>query len=328
MNCTNSREETNRLAASTTRTTVVAIFAALVAPAAAAPPQAALQAGYKTRTFVTSHFDDTNVDLKGTDASGFQWYRMNFFKLRNDVVATKVTDGHLVTGGIVYDGTMTTVTRTSRPPYFAGTAFGGGGYFEAEIAFDSEKVDLKEGVWPAWWSLTLESVLQMPASLWKGQQPGYLNTVEVDFFEYDLQGSWRRTKNEYGAGIHHWYGTHGMCGSNRLCDYGSPYSTGIQTAPPNTDWTKFHKFGALWIPATAEHRGSMTFFLDGKTSNEPITWTLFDDDPAPPTAKTPWAFGPLDRMHLILVLGSGKKSPITVRSVEVWQVDDSQNLHN
>ncbi|MCK1521653.1 MULTISPECIES: hypothetical protein [unclassified Bradyrhizobium] len=252
---------------------------------------------------------------------------MNFFKPRNEV-ATKIEDGKLVTGGAEYDGNITTVARTLAPPHFTGIAFGGGGYFEAEIAFDSQKVDLKEGVWPAWWSLTLESVLNWPESRWKGQQSGYLNTAEVDFFEYDLQGSWRRTKNEYGAGIHHWYGTYGSCGANRFCDFGSPYAKGIQTAPSNSDWREFHKFGALWVPATDEHRGSMTFFLDGKTSNDSITWTKFDDQPPPPKAETSWAFGILDRMHLILVLGSGKKSPITVRSVEVWQRDDSQNLKN
>lgn len=302
-------------------------IAGALAPAAAAPPEAALQAGYNTRTFWTSRFGPENVDLSGSD-TGHQWYRMNFFKPRTNLPSARIDNGTLVTGGAGYDGMMTTATRTLKPPFFAGTAFGGGGYFEAEIAFDPEKVELKEGVWPAWWSLTLESVLRMPESFWKGQPEGYFNTVEVDFFEYDLQGSLLRTKNQYGAGIHHWYGTREMCPPKPLCDYGSPYSIGIQTAPIGTDWTKFHKFAALWIPATAERRGSVTFFLDGKVTSEPITWARFNDEAPPPTRKTPWAFGPLDRMHLVLVLNSGRSSPIAVRSVEVWQRDDSQNLHN
>ncbi|WP_145984418.1 hypothetical protein [Bradyrhizobium nitroreducens] len=253
---------------------------------------------------------------------------MNFFKPRNELGLTRIENGELITGGLGYDGAMTTVTKISKWPYFAGVAFGGGAYFEAEISFDPERVNLREGVWPAWWSLTLESILEVPETFWRGQPPGYFNTIEVDFFEYDLQGSRLRTRNQYGAGIHHWYGTRGMCPKTPLCGHGSPYASGIQTGPSDIDWMKFHKFGALWIPATADRPGSMTFFLDGKQSNQSITWTMFKDEPPPPTSKTPWAFGPLDSLHLILVLSSGKSSPIRVRSVEVWQTDDSRNIRH
>jgi hypothetical protein len=55
-------------------------------------------------------------------------------------------------------------------------------------------------------------------------------------------------------------------------------------------------------------------------------WTKFDNQPPPPTNQ-PWAFGRLDQEHLVLILGTGPNEPMTIRSVNVWQASDSNNLH-
>jgi hypothetical protein len=34
----------------------------------------------------------------------------------------------------------------------------------------------------------------------------------------------------------------------------------------------------------------------------------------------------LDRNHLVLILGSGRAQPMTVRAVDVWQASDAANL--
>lgn len=283
-------------------------------------PKEVRDAGFSTETFSTTSFSNANVSLNQEPRAKSRWFFWSFFGWRQPRNGIEIK----ADGTINVTSSITTAALAKNPAGFVGTAFGGGGYFEAELAFDPANIDLSKG-WPAWWALTLDSILEKPNSYWKGQSKDYRNTAEVDFFEY-LEKQTPPMRNKYGAGLHHWYGRRGQCGGPNLCGFRPPRSVTVRFAPPSVDWSKFHRLGALWIPATDSRRGSLTFYLDRHKTGETIYWTKFSNQPPPPSPKTPWAFGILDQQHLVLVLGSGTNEPMRVRSVRVWQRDRSQNL--
>lgn len=294
-------------------------LAALSAHSAPAP-KAAAEAGFTVNTFSTEVFAPQGVDQAASYAPGRQWYLWNFFgKLATPERNQLLPDGSDQNFG-VSAGQIATAAQVSDG--FVGTAFGGGGYFEAEIAFDAAAVVHANG-WPAWWAMSLEHLIGR-GDQWAGQPGGYRHFIEVDAFEYD-----RPTDKplQYGATLHDWYGLFGRSCPGpgaTFCAADTSYRLSTKTAPAGTDWSKFHKVAFLWTPATMRRQGSITFYLDGRQMGDRVAYDRAEDQPPPPKGKR-WAFGVIDRQHLVLILG-GSPSGMRIRSVNAWQRSAAENL--
>lgn len=299
---------------------------------ALAVPSEVVAAGYLVHTFAST-FDATTVDTAESKASGFDWYVWNLFS-QADASKVVLNGDHSVT--LMGDpagpnGEIVTAARTGATTY-VGTAFGGGAYFEAVFKFDPATV-VAAGFkgWPSWWSLPLDHAIDGTGTWWNGDAgTGYDNHIEPDFFEYDIQGS---PPNRYGGTLHNWYGAYkSTCSPSSYCDWHTPSSVNLRTAPPGTDFTNYHAVGFLWVPATAASPGSATYFFDRVAIGATTTWTKWVDQPipvgvAPPSPQPPWAISWMDREHYLLVLGTGVGEPMTIQRVDVWQASALGNMH-
>lgn len=297
-----------------------------VSASAVTPPAPAAAAGYRVETFSTNGtFNTRTVDTNLTFASGYQWYLFNFYgskpvpalvTLNNDGSATVSSFGN-------NEATMASAAQISAAPYFRGTAFGGGAYFEATLAFDAQAVNLSKG-WPAWWTVAVEDIDGSHGDQWPGQPAGFDNFAEPDIFEYDQGVNY---PNAYFGSMHEWYGVWNRT-CTAYCEVSSPYAAGVRIVPANTNFSAYHRYGLLWIPATATKKGSLTYYFDGVQVGQPFTYSRFTNQAPPPNANTPWAFGVIDNQHLVLILGSGASTPLQVQAVTVWQASAARNLRN
>jgi hypothetical protein len=291
-------------------------------------PAPARGAGYTVNTFSTeSSFTSGNVDMGLTYASGYQWYFWNFFDDAPDSSGTTLeSNGTASVFQTSSNATLVSAAQISSAPYFVGTAFGGGGYFEAEIAFDP-KVSNASLAWPAWWMMSLEHLYDFAAGngneQWPGQVAGYSHFMEVDTFEYDRTGQ----PYDYGGTLHDWFGLYNVTCPGGYCGVDSDFNASTAKTPIGTDWTILHRLAVLWIPATSIAQGSYTFYFDDIAVAGPFTYSQYTSQGPPPTTSTPWTFGIGDQQHLVLILGSGW-SPLLVRSVNVWQASSAGNIHN
>lgn len=287
------------------------------------PPQAAA-VGYTVHTF-SSNFRASEVDLAGTFKSAFKWYPWKFFgKMTNLTSISANSDGSITLLGDATgpNGQLATASPASGTPGFVGMAFGAGGYFEAVLKFNPQDI-IKNDFrgWPSWWSMAIEHMANLDTAQWPGQPKGYEHFIEVDFFEYDLSGYVKSGKlNYFGGTMHDWFGLYGK-GYNRLS---LPYSTIVRKVPVNTDFTQYHRYGFLWVPATAIANGFAEYYFDGQKVGEATLWSESTGQEPPPIA--PWTFSILDKNHLVLILGTGIGEPMTIISVNVWQASAAGNL--
>ena len=291
------------------------------AKADTAPPAAAKQAGYGTLTYAVERFDQGNVDMDATHTSGFKLYPFTFFSANPKRYSNAISDGVLVARGNSAAVASTACTNNRCNPW-VGTAFGGGGYIEVEVAYDETKVQAASGLWPAVWLLPMESVALMPGYQWRGQPDGFHNSTEIDMLE-QLDA---RNPRRFSATIHNWFGFYNKsCVGNHYCEVANSRK---YDAPPMHDFKAFHKVAVLWVPATSTSKGSLRFFYDGQQLGAPVTWEKYDAVKAAPpiTAAAPWAYGVLDQEHLALIIGSGDSEPVRVRSIHVWQASDKGNI--
>ena len=142
----------------------------------------------------------------------------------------------------------------------------------------------------------------------------------MDFFEADYYAK----PSAYGVGLHDWYGIPRVT-CPVLCGVHMNNPTGERDPPAGTDFTQYHTYGFLWIPATSGSNGSMSAYFDGKLVGNTRTWTEFTDQAPTPVGK-PWTFGRIDQQHLFMILGTGVGQPFTIRSVNVWQRNASRNI--
>jgi hypothetical protein len=255
-------------------------------------------------------------------ASGYHWYLWNFFgKMVPAQGATLNIDGSI---SLMNPNSSNAVIATAglgrTPGTFVGRAFGGGGYFEAEIEFDPGTVEHKEG-WPAWWGMSIEHLVDSSKPQWPGQPNGYMHFIEVDPFEYDKP---ERAPNEYGAAMRDWFGIYRKT-CPEVCNYTTPYAASNAAAPIGVNWKTYHDAAMLWVPATRDQDGYISFYFDGLLVGGPYRWRQFTDQAPPVTGSTPWRFGIIDQQHIALILGSGS-GPMRVRAVRVWQKEESANL--
>jgi len=294
--------------------------------AASAPPEAA-QVGYATNTF-SSTFTGTTVDLKNTKNRGFKWYLWDLFVPHAnpaDVVLNSDGTATLL-GGSGENALLVTAVAYNATNAFAGTAFGGGAYIEAEMKFDPKNGAAAAAAhiwgWPAFWAMQIEGNL-VGSNQWPGQSPDYVHSIETDFFE-GMHISPQPKSPGYGGAMHDWYGVRDKTCAN-LCTVNMPFSEGFRVVPAGTDFTQFHRYGFLWVPATKTSAGYAKFYFDDQQLGPAHEWQLYTDQP-PPAANQPWAYGVLDQRHMFLIIGTGRTQPLTVRSVNVWQRNGASNL--
>lgn len=267
-------------------------------------------------------FDDefdkaTDIDIDGTGAVGYNWYTRQFFGFpttRPDVVS--VAGGVLtLSGGGNNNGSIETACPAANPQGYIGQVFGGGAYFEASLAFDPAVVDVKNG-WPSFWSMGIEHMANKGEAHWPGQPAGYDHFAEDDFFEYDTAWAGAST---YGGAVHDWWGiwTPDKGYSNVQND------NYIIRTPAGTDFTRFHRYGNLWTPASPgnDWQGSIQSYFDGQPTSDRITWRG-DQFPGAPPPNGDFKFSIIDRELLNLLLGCGTGETMRVKYVRVWQKPD------
>ncbi|MDD5675900.1 MAG: hypothetical protein PHC61_17145, partial [Chitinivibrionales bacterium] len=193
-----------------------------------------------------------------------------------------------------------------------GTAFGGGGYFEAVIKFRC----YPEQGGPAFWGMSLEHMANLTAGFWPGQAADFVHYMEVDIFDYHAAAD--NNNYQYNGILHDVFGSQtGGAAHNTT----NPLTSTI-TLPNTNDFSQYHKYGCLWVPATGTTKGYVLYCFDDKATADSVAWTQYTDQTPPPV--DPWTFGILDQQHLVLALGSDF-SPMTIQSVNVWQNSDENN---
>lgn len=297
-------------------------------------PAQAAAAGYILNTYhIDSNFTSATVDTTCSLTSGFKVYNNNFDY--NPCVYTGTT---LEPDGTAFitanNGAMTSAARltpgspSSNPAdNFVGTAFGGGAYFEAEVLFDPSLTTSL--IWPAWWLESIEKLCNDYADQWAGQAANYHHFQEIDIVEWFTPNNIR-----YNATTIDWYGIFGVgCGSGQYCSvssnayagsnttYGPSTQASLAPVPPGTDFTLYHRYGVLWIPATVSTNGSYQFYFDDIHVATTILHSQFTTQSPPPTTSTPWTFGVGDTQHFAFLLGV-----LRVKAINVWQATAANNL--
>jgi hypothetical protein len=289
-----------------------------------APPQAQA-VGYNLQTFGSAVTVATAVNSTTSYPEligGANWAPYTFTGTSwKNIGYTQNADGSVTlngTGQTFGNGLSTAVagdanTTTNRLS-FTGTAFGGGGYFEATM---------KSTGTMSFWFNDIETMNGVSVNAgpnpWPGQAAGYGDWVEVDMAEFD-------TAQSYGIAFHNWYATVGS-GTNS----GSIFPKVMPS--PTPDYTQYHKYGFLWVPATATAQGYGTFYFDG-TAVGTLTWNKYNSalGPPPTPAQTTTGggstFSVLDTLHAALILGCNSGDTLTISSVNVWQATAANNLVN
>lgn len=296
-------------------------------PAAVPPPPDAVAAGFTLNTFTA--FTNASVDIDNTGRSGFSWYPWNFFggRARPENIVLNPDSSVTLIGDVTGPNGQLATATAKKGAKFAGIAFGGGAYVEASIRFDPA-VARNKGTrgFPSFWALPLEHAAT-GADQWNGKPQGFEHFIEVDFFEYDINEP-NLGPNYYGANMHDWYGVYNKtCAPRGFCDVSRIYSDVKTAVRGDTDFTQFHLYGFLWVPATESTMGYAQFYFDRNPVGRRVTWTKFMEQSDAPDGQS-WQFGALDNQHLVLILGTGVNKPMTVDSVNVWQSSNNQNMRN
>lgn len=305
------------------------ITVATVASDTNAAPAYAAAVGYKTNTF-SANFTNATVDTTNSGKSGFQWYPYTLFSSHPNLAAIGLNkDSSVTLAGDVTgpNGEITSAMPAKNSAGFVGTAFGGGAYIEAVFKFNPNSVAAaKLKGWPSFWSLAAEgSVVGNGSNQWKGQVKGYSHQIEYDFFEYDYLSN-GAASNIYSSAMHDWYGIYKTTCAGGYCQQATPTAVNKRAAPTNTDFTQYHRYGFLWVPATATTEGYARAYFDGEPIGTDVRWTQYSSQFPTPNGQS-WAYGIMDQQHLILIFGTGLNEPMTVESVNVWQTSSANNLH-
>lgn len=290
-------------------------------------PLAACFAGYKTQTLNSTVFNTSTVDMSLTTNAGFTWYAYAWNKTPGTGQVTLNTSNMVVgesssgdsTNG--FQATLSSATKIAGSPFYRGTAYGGGGYFEATVSFTAVS-DPSNTDFPApFWTNALEGVTQQNSYQWSGQTTGpppYGHYFEGDVMEY--------FQNRFGGGLdafsqtsHDWWGQ-----NNANNDADQHVVTALQAS-----YASQHRYGMRWIKATASLKGSVCYFYDD-VQEGCTTYSKFTNDgvQTPPPTGQAWEYGVIDTGHLILISGCPNAHKCTIYSVKVWQTDASGNVTN
>jgi hypothetical protein len=282
-------------------------------------PEPAAAVGYGTLTF------GPNVTLNGN------WQPFEFYGTGAQPAgyATQNADGSLFLSGTGHTSGngVSTALHTHTGNKWTGIAFGGGGYFEAVLSFTGQGKGPYLNGGPAFWALDIEHTSQGPYKVsWPGMPPDaaghpYDDYFEVDFMEYDA-GTYA-----FQNGIGNWYGYPPTKSTS------NPYeavgnSAGSVIVSSDTDFSQYHKYGCLWVPATPSTQGYLKFYFDGVQVGQTFYWNYNNPNNPfpPPPVNNSTAMSGMDERHLFLILGTGTSQPMTVQSVTVWQASAANNL--
>lgn len=293
-------------------------------------PAPAQGAGYCTKTFATDltfKAGAGGIDTGLTYATGFQWYLFNCVGTTPTAANVAVnSDGSVSVGqgGNTFNANLSSAGCIAGAPKYIGTAFGGGAYFEATLLFTSSSQTITTG-FPAWWTLPLEHMTNPATDSWSGQVANYVAYYEGDIMENFL-GNFSLTTSQYNVTNIHWSGVFNSTCPPTYCSYTEAVTKTLANAG---QFGNYHRYGLLWIPATASVRGSLSYYFDGQliATRFYSQWVAASDAP-PPSASAPFTFGVVDGQHLVLLLGSQNAVPLQVANVDVWQASSASNLHN
>lgn len=185
-------------------------------------------------------------------------------------------------------------------PDFHGIAFGGGCYAEAVMSMQGANVNPGMSFWlNDIESMNGGSVGDLTGRQWPGQATGFGNWIEVDIAEFDASG------DSYGCGNHNWYGTASAFNDANTGSY--PGFVSPVTPGTGIDWSKPHRYGWLWVPATG---GSTTSTNVLPNSNE--TGAVVG---TPGTLPTGWDFSRINGLSFQVVATgtSGGNPSIDIR---------------
>lgn len=299
------------------------LLAVLITPVRAqdraGAPEPAAGAGYVVRTF--------GPDIR----IGKNWFDWSFYGVGPQPAGAvrANADGSIFLSGQEnnnFGATVATARQTPGGRRWAGAAFGGGAYFEAELSFTGQGNGPYDNGGPAFWMLDIEHTSQGPYVVhWPRKPDSYNDYFEVDVMEYDVR------EFAFQNGIGNWYGDKkaGTFASTSNPVQEVPKAYGSVRVPDGTDFSQPHRYGCLWVPATPASRGYLKFYFDGSQTGKTFYWRY--NDPAhpfpPPPRNNDTAMSGMDQRHMFLILGTGTHQPMTVRSVSVWQRSSTDRVN-
>ena len=219
--------------------------------------------------------DGRTIDVNNTQKDGYKWYVKGMWFPSTSPSMYAILPSYRGANGVleISDAPVsmswnfsTTFFDDSAPEGYRGTVFlpGKGIYYEARIAC-ADLAHIGKNGWAGFWSGTMPvssrprnmnpppwgmSVENMPMPGW----PGKWETIENDIMEYNP--SWGHPR-QFDSTLHDW----SSAKSGNIGNFNSLVCT-----PAGTDYTQWHTYGQLWIPATTENgwHGYRQAYFDGR----------------------------------------------------------------
>jgi len=101
--------------------------------------------------------------------------------------------------------------------------------------------------------------------------------------------------------------------------------TGERDPPAGTNFTQFHTYGFLWVPATATTKGIMSAYFDGQLVGIRSTGRIHNQAPTPVASL---GRSVVSTSSTFTSFWHGVGEQYTLKSVNVWQKDATHNLSN
>lgn len=297
----------------------------------AIPPSQAAAVGYTTLTYGPTPVIVSSSSGQTGQAALLPW---SFIGQASTGSAKANADGTLSLIGAASGLTpqLASAASGSAAGSVVGEAFGGGGYFEAVLSFDgwqgqSSNPNALDGGWPSFWGMSVEHLAQTGGDVVPGQATGFEDFIEMDFMEYNVQ-QLQGSEFVYSGSITNWYGVYGQtctdaAGDKLYCNISNDYPSKLRQLGSSVDFSQFHAYGALWVPATATSDGYIEWYFDGQPVGDRVSWSELTTPIAIPPSP---AYAIADQEHLAVILGTGSQYPMTVKSVSVWQKSGADNL--
>ncbi|MGH7969179.1 MAG: hypothetical protein ACREIC_10680, partial [Limisphaerales bacterium] len=207
--------------------------------------------------------DRGTIDVNNTQKDGFKWYVKGMWFPSTPPSMYEILPSYQGASGVleIKDAPVamswdfsTTFFDDSVSEGYRGTVFlpGKGIYFEARIACN-DLAHISTNGWAGFWSGTMPSASRprngnpppWSMSVENTPMPGWpekWETIENDIMEYNP--SWGHPR-QWDATIHDW-------SSGAECGNIGNFNA-VVYPPAGTDYTQWHTYGQLWIPATAEN---------------------------------------------------------------------------
>ena len=244
-----------------------------------------------------------------------------WFKWASDVSATQNADGSITTtGGNNGFGLNLITALPTGGPGWSGSTWTSGAYFEWTMSFagPANPQDISNG-WPSLWLVDMEGpgFTDGSAARWQGQASNYYRWATINVAEWSNDHVPMPAANTVYHEFSDWYG---VVGSGVQVDTGYHANGSPFVVPATFDFSRPHKYGFLWIPATATSRGSAQYFIDDqRVDTGAASWNLYNPATPPPPVAGTTAFSFIDARHLAAVFGTGPQNPMTVSAFSVWQ---------